>query len=357
MASAKFLEEALSTEVDESAVTALMGTLETQLVTATPTVSSQQVSSSSINQNHMSSSISNGGTVSTQKHGVTNGGSGPMNILLNSDTNKTITSNAISNTSNVHSNVNSVVASMHGGVPASGYINQVTTSQPNLTHLSKPQESVKIVYPTTNQQLSSAGTVNLNNRVTFTGASLPNGNIGLAPITTQTIINAVNSGVQSVVSHTQTASGNNINKHLSGVIGVDSNKSGGQALVIKTSTNPNVTQTSQIGTGVVSVPMSVNSTVTMTGTHVNSTVSNSSAPGMSGVVTLAKPMTHAVGTTQAIVGNNQTIIPANVQIVNVNAVRPGTPGQPGQKTLPPRVVIGTQHMVGGRPTQGVSFYP
>jgi transcription initiation factor TFIID subunit 4 len=78
---------------------------------------------------------------------------------------------------------------------------------------------------------------------------------------------------------------------------------------------------------------------------------------MSGVVTLAKPITHTVGAPQTIVGNpSTTILPANVQIVNVNAVRPTTPGQPGQKGLPPRVVIGTPHMVGARPGQpGVSL--
>jgi len=46
-----------------------------------------------------------------------------------------------------------------------------------------------------------------------------------------------------------------------------------------------------------------------------------------------------------------------VQIVNVNTVRPAAPAQPGQKGLPPRVVIGTQHMVGARPGQpGVSLH-
>lgn len=38
MASAKFLEEALSTDVDESAVNAIVGSLETQLVTSTPVI-------------------------------------------------------------------------------------------------------------------------------------------------------------------------------------------------------------------------------------------------------------------------------------------------------------------------------
>jgi len=96
----------------------------------------------------------------------------------------------------------------------------------------------------------------------------------------------------------------------------------------------------------------------LTGTHVNTAVGATTTSGMSGVVTLAKPITHTVGTPQTIVGSpSTTILPANVQIVNVNTVRPAAPAQPGQKGLPPRVVIGTQHMVGARPGQpGVSLH-
>ncbi|XP_069700930.1 transcription initiation factor TFIID subunit 4-like isoform X2 [Periplaneta americana] len=356
MASAKFLEEALSTDVDESAVNAIVGSLETQLVTTTPAVSSQQGPSATVNQNHMNSAIANGGTVSTQKHGVTNGGSGSMNILLNSDTNKTNTTSTLQSGNVVHSNVvNTVVASLHGGVPASGYINQVTSSasQSNLSNLNKPHEAVKIVYPSGSQALTTSGGVNINSRVAFPTGALPNGNLGLAPLTSHTVLNAVTSSVQSVVSHTHSQAGTNVSKQIGGVLGIEHGKPSGTALVIKTSVgNPNVTQGTALGAGVVSVPMTVNTTMTLTGTHVNTAVGTTTTSGMSGVVTLAKPITHTVGTPQTIVGNpSATILPANVQIVNVNAVRQTTPGQPGQKTLPPRVVIGAPHMVGARPGQ------
>lgn len=361
MASAKFLEEALSTDVDESAVNAIVGSLETQLVTTTPAVSSQQGPSATVNQNHMNSAIANGGTVSTQKHGVTNGGSGSMNILLNSDTNKTNTTSTLQSGNVVHSNVvNTVVASLHGGVPASGYINQVTSSasQSNITNLTKSHEAVKIVYPSGSQTLTTTGGVNINSRVAFPTGALPNGNLGLAPLSSHTVLNAVTSSVQSVVSQTHSQAGSNVTKQIGGVIGIEHGKPTGTALVIKTSVgNPNVTQGAPLGAGVVSVPMTVNTTMTLTGTHVNTAVGTTTTSGMSGVVTLAKPITHTVGASQTIVGNpSTTILPANVQIVNVNAVRPATPGQPGQKGLPPRVVIGAPHMVGARPGQpGVSL--
>lgn len=361
MASAKFLEEALSTDVDESAVNAIVGSLETQLVTTTPAVSSQQVPSATVNQNHMNSAIANGGTVSTQKHGVTNGGSGSMNILLNSDTNKTNTTSTLQSGNVVHSNVvNTVVASLHGGVPASGYINQVTSSasQSNLTNLTKSHEAVKLVYPSGSQTLTTTGGVNINSRVAFPTGALPNGNLSLAPLPSHAVLNAVTSSVQSVVSQTHSQAGSNVTKQIGGVIGIEHGKPSGTALVIKTSVgNPNVTQGTPLGAGVVSVPMTVSTTMTLTGTHVNTAVGTTTTSGMSGVVTLAKPITHTVGAPQTIVGNpSTTILPANVQIVNVNAVRPATPGQQGQKGLPPRVVIGTPHMVGARPGQpGVSL--
>nr|CAD7257696.1 unnamed protein product [Timema shepardi] len=348
MASAKFLEEALSTDVDESAVNAIVGSLETQLVTATPAVSSQQGSTPSVNQNHMNSGIPNGGTVASQKHNVSNCGSGSMNILLNSDVNKTITTSSLQSSNIVHSNANTVVTSLHGGVPASGYVNQVTStaSQSTLTNISKSHESVKIVYPSSSQ---SSGGVNINNRVAFPAGALPNGNLALAPLSSHTVLNSVTSSVQSVVSHTHSQTISNVSKPIGSLISVDHGKQG--TLVIKAGGNTNVTQGTPLGAGVVSVPMTVNTSGSLSGTHVNTAVGTTATSGMSGVVTLAKPMTHTLGASQTIVGNSPTILPANVQIVNVNAVRPGTPVQPGQKGIPPRVVIGAPHMVGARAGQ------
>lgn len=80
MASAKFLEEALSTDVDESAVNAIVGSLETQLVTSAPTSAVQDTQT--IGQNHIISAISNGGT----KHegNLANGGD-TVNVSVSAD--------------------------------------------------------------------------------------------------------------------------------------------------------------------------------------------------------------------------------------------------------------------------------
>lgn len=358
MASAKFLEEALNTDVDESAVSALVGSLETQLVTTTPTVSNQQGTSVTVNQNHMNSAISNGGTVSTQKHGVPNGGSESMNIILNSDANKVISSGTLQSAIPT-SVVNTVVASLQGGVPPSGFINQVTSNiglvQSNLTNLNKSQEAVKLVYPSSSQAITTSVGVN---RVTYpnnqTVSSLPNGNLGLTSLASQTLLNASTTSVQSVVSQSYSQAGNNVTKVTGvGVIGMDQNKPTGTALVIKSSSNNHGTQGASLAQGVVSVPMTVNTTMTLTGTHVNTAaIASTTTAAVPGVVTIPKPMTQAVGTPQGIVGNTQPTIIPNVQILNVNAIRTGTPTQPGQKSLPPRVMtIGTQQMVGARPGQ------
>ncbi|XP_014271062.1 transcription initiation factor TFIID subunit 4 isoform X1 [Halyomorpha halys] len=89
---------------------------------------------------------------------------------------------------------------------------------------------------------------------------------------------------------------------------------------------------------------------TMTLTGNSNTIGVTTTSGVSGVV-LTKPVNQAVGAQQTIVGNSPQIVPANVQILNVNAVRAAAPNQPGAKTLPQRVMIGTPQMVGARPGQ------
>lgn len=358
MASAKFLEEALNTDVDESAVSALVGSLETSLVTPTPAVSNQQGNTLNLNQNHMNSAISNGTQVSSQKHSVLNGGSDSMNIILNSDANKVISCG--NRQSTIPSVVNTVVASLHGGVHSSGYINQVSSNiglvQSNLTNLNKSQDSVKLVYPSSTQSVTT--TVGVN-RVTYpnnqTISSLPNGNLGLTTLTSNSsVLNVSNSNVQSAVSQSYSQAGTNVNKQVSGagVIGMDQNKPTGTALVIKSGGNNHGPQGVPLTQGLVSVPMTVNSTMTLTGPPMNAALGTTTTSGVPGVVTITKPINQSVGSQPGIVGNNPTIIPTNVQILNVNAIRAGAPAQTGQKAAAPRVMtIGTQQMVGARPGQ------
>ncbi|XP_044733942.1 transcription initiation factor TFIID subunit 4 isoform X2 [Chrysoperla carnea] len=294
MASAKFLEEALRSDVDESAVNAIVGSLEDQLVTSSPVVSSHQTISSVINQNHLNSAISNGGN--TQKHGVANGESVIDSNKINSSSHiqTTITSNAVS----------TVVASMSGGAQSipNSFINQLSTnvSSAQLSNMSKTNEGIKLVYP--------PGTQTINNRVTFPSQTLPNGTIGLSPLSQQTV-------------HPIQTSTTNVHKQ--------------PAIVIKTSATPGTP-------GLVTVPMSVTTSI------VNSVGTSMPVTSMPGVMTIAKPLNNVVtaGGQQTMVATpgQQTAIIPNVQIVNV---RPGTPNQ-GQKNMPPRVVLGSPHVIGAR---------
>lgn len=168
MASANFLEEALSTDVDESAVSAIVGSLENQLVTSTPAAPNQTATTVVVNQNHVNSSaIPNGGTAvpsqqqQQQKHGaIANGDT--VNVVAAAtapEPNKLVVTNSIITT----------------GPPAA-----------NFTDASKPaaaEQSVKIIggpaMTTTGPAIISTSRVGFPQ-----GAqSLPNGTIGLAPIT------------------------------------------------------------------------------------------------------------------------------------------------------------------------------
>ncbi|KRT83911.1 hypothetical protein AMK59_3796 [Oryctes borbonicus] len=221
MASAKFLEEALSTDVDESAVTALVGTLENQLGTSTSAASNQSSAPAVINQNHINSGISNGGTVSSQKHGtIANGES--VNVVTTADGNKILANNSLTGT--IITGAAAQVAAealQNTGTVTTNFINQVQTT---LGDNSKSNEGVKIVYT---QGMTSTGAI-LTNRVTFPAQNVPNGTIGLTPLTTQTVLQTSN--VQTIQAKQPT-------------------------LVIKTSAAPGSAP------GLVTVPMNVTATV------------------------------------------------------------------------------------------------
>ncbi|XP_067214536.1 transcription initiation factor TFIID subunit 4 isoform X2 [Linepithema humile] len=329
MASAKFLEEALSTDVDESAVNAIVGSLETQLVTSTPTVAGHQASSASVSQqNHqVNSAISNGGTIAAvqpQKHGVSNGGGATtVNSLMTQEVTKSITTSTLLPVNVVTSNTVApqVITTQQqqpqqqqqqhtqpSGIPAAAYINQVTTNQVSsnqTTHipsLTKTHEPVKLIYP--GQVIATTGVANANNKLTFptqTVGQLANGALG---ITTQTVLQTTSNVVSNVGPVSQAGS-----QTVTAV-----NKPTGAALVIKTSVAPG---------GMVSVPMSV--PVSVAGNAVSTAL-------------------------QAKAGVTSTIVPSNVQILNVNTMRPATPvtGQQGNKQITSRVVIGQHQLVGTR---------
>ncbi|XP_020708158.1 transcription initiation factor TFIID subunit 4 isoform X2 [Athalia rosae] len=318
MASAKFLEEALSTDVDESAVNAIVGSLETQLVTSTPAISTHQVNTGSVNQNHqLNSAISNGGTISAaQKHGVANGGATSMNNLITQqDSSKSITTSTLLPVNVVTSNtVVHTTSQQHpqSGIHTAAFINQVTTNnQTNISNLTKTheQQPVKLIYPT-----STTGIVNVNNRLSFptqTVGHLPNGSIG---VTSQTVLQTTSGIAAHNIGSISQSNSQSTTSTLSLASANVNKQQGGTALVIKTNAAPG---------GMVSVPMSV--PVSVAGNAASTTL-------------------------QGKAGVTSTIVPSNVQILNVNTMRPGTPvaGQQPGKQVASRVVIG-QHMVGTRP--------
>lgn len=330
MASAKFLEEALSTDVDESAVNAIVGSLETQLVTSTPTIAVHQPTSVAISQqNHqVNSTISNGGTipavVQTQKHGVANGGSQTsVNSLMTQEVPKSITTstllpvnvvttNAVAPQVTAQQQQQHQLQQQNQSTVAATYINQTTnqvTSNQTIPALAKAHEQVKIIYSGAGQVIATTGVVNANNKITFpaqTVGQLANGTLG---VTTQTVLQTT----PNVVTNTGTVV-------QPSTQGVNVNKPTGTALVIKSSATPG---------GMVSVPLSV--PVSVGGNAVNTTL-------------------------QSKAGVTSTIVPSNMQILNMNTIRQGTPvaGQQGGKQVAQRLVIG-QQMMGARPGGPVSF--
>lgn len=112
------------------------------------------------------------------------------------------------------------------------------------------------------------------------------------------------------------------------------------SLVLKQGTSGQV----NVQSGIVTVPMTVNSSIPAT---------------MQNVMTLNKQAGQpVVATSQNINASAQPTIIPNVQILNM---RPGAPGVTAQKsvaTVSPRVVIGTPQVVGARAAApGVSISP
>lgn len=250
-------------------------------------------------------------------HRVSNGGGATtVNSLMNQEVTKSITTSTLLPVNVVTSNTVAPQVTTQqqqhtqSAVPPAAYINQVTTNQvtsnqtTNIPSLTKTHEPVKIIYPTVGQVIATTGVANANNKLSFpaqTVGQLANGTLG---ITSQAVLQTTSNVVSNVGSVSETGS-----QTVASV-----NKQTGTALVIKTSVAPS---------GMVSVPMSV--PVSVAGNAVSTAL-------------------------QGKAGVTSTIVPSNVQILNVNTMRPGTPvtGQQAGKQVAPRVVIG-QHMLGTRP--------
>lgn len=221
MASAEFLEQALSTDVDENAVNAIVGSLENQLVTSVSSVSSQN-------------NIVN--VIPSQLSNITSNASSIIGVQkYNTDQ---VSVGEISS------------GNFQQAGPGSGGVNfnnvQGFVSQHSLTNSGEP---IKVIYSQTSQSLS-----NSVNRVSYPSQTLPNGSIGL-------------SASQNQIIHTGAVIPQSVNKTITMQ----------PPLVIKQGTT-----SGQVGMqpGMVTVPMTVNSSMP----NSMSNVMNINKPGGQNVV-------------------------------------------------------------------------
>lgn len=251
MASAKFLEEALSTDVDESAVNAIVGSLETQLVSASPVVTCASAATTTGTSNHVNS-VANGSRPTTVsgslKHvgaSVANGSPGQMNIVINQEKGQEVIGTAVQNVGTASSSA--------GFQVTSSSISSLTSSvvQTNMSSVNK--DSVKVVYP------SNHPVASVVRNVSYAGG-LPNGTVSTATMANCEVQTSTMAFPVTSAKTTPT-----------------SDKPTGTALVIKSGVSSSQ-PTTMVATATASV-------------GVGGAVSNTAGVPAPGVVTFTKPMT------------------------------------------------------------------
>ncbi|XP_053690242.1 transcription initiation factor TFIID subunit 4 isoform X2 [Sabethes cyaneus] len=364
MASANFLEEALKSDVDESAVSAIVGTLENQL---------DQSNTNQVQQVGKNFECGNGGN-SLNSAIVSNGGATPINSSVQQQQQPK------------HSN--------NHGVPNGEIVSNVMNSSTNNNNNNNNNNSKTFIIATSGGQnviSSSAGpttvVVGKNITVSATGvppSSTPPALISTVPTTTSTGSSGINIiSNQIVVSaggqhppQFSVANNNNNPQHQSNMPknepvklvypapggGAATHTAGTQAVINMNNNRVTLTSTA-LPNGTISLSQAPQ-LIQTGGAGGKTTIQAAGQPGShgqpqqqtliiknqqtgavinsgaSGIVTMSKPI------------NNQNIVglPAGVQIVNV---RPGAPPtQAQQKTVAavsPRVVIGSQQIVSTRP--------
>ncbi|XP_059059779.1 transcription initiation factor TFIID subunit 4 isoform X2 [Achroia grisella] len=292
MASAEFLEQALSTDVDENAVNAIVGSLENQLVTSVPSVSLHN-NIVNVIPNQLSNITSSASSIiGVQKYNTDQSNSGGIVTGLQSSA------------TNSNAPYTSVLASAQ-----STFIPQTLTGP-----VSNTGEPIKVLY-SQSQNLPIS-----NNRVTFPNQTLGNGCIGLAAPQNQ-IIHTVpgNTVISQPVNKTITMQ---------------------NPLVIKQGAT-----TGQVGMqpGMVTVPMSVNSSMPASIPNVMTL----NKPGGQNVVVT----TQNLGTAQSAILPNVQILnmrpgaPAVAAQKSVATVSPrvviGTPQVVGARPAAPGITLQT----------------
>ncbi|XP_065087456.1 transcription initiation factor TFIID subunit 4 isoform X6 [Ochlerotatus camptorhynchus] len=371
MASANFLEEALKSDVDESAVSAIVGTLENQL---------DQSSTTQVQQVAKNFECGNGGN-SLNSAIVSNGRTTPIYSAVQQQqqqqkhsnhgvTNGEIVSNVMnSNSTNNNNNNNSktFIIATSGG---QNVINSASSGGATTVVLGK------------NITVSSSTGI----QPSSTPPALVSSSSGINIISNQIVVSAGGQHpppfhVTNSISHIHNNNNNNL-QHQSnmpknepvklvypahGGGGAGTPNAGTQAVLNMNNNRVTLTSTA-LPNGTISLTQAPQLIQTGAGTgkttiqattggqpggpgqqqtliiknQQTGAVMNSGAPG---IVTMSKPMNNQA--TQNIVG-----LPAGVQIVNVRPGAPPTQQQAQQKTVAavsPRVVIGSQQIVSSRP--------
>ncbi|KAK7794005.1 hypothetical protein R5R35_007439 [Gryllus longicercus] len=324
MASENYLEEALNAEVDETAVNAIMKTLEIQLNSTS--VSNQQENSAVLlndsgnNETEVSSSI--------QECEVTNV---PYCVAENPTTSNIPSIIAFSKSINNDQPV--VMPAIHS-VPDDRQMDSCITQQSDgsvqLTENLKP--------------LFLSGTKIPNRRPMFQSRSLPNNNIGFSLFPTQTMIQATINEKDGTAAQSQST--NPLLVNVGNLPSPAENmKPESKGLMIKCTTSTTSTSDSPLLMNIITVPITAPNSAKVSETH--TTTINSSR--MIGRVALPKTIAPTAGP-QHIEGSiANPIIPNNVQVLSVIPLKPGTtPSKQGQKNMMPRMVIGAPQMMGNR---------
>ncbi|XP_064466928.1 transcription initiation factor TFIID subunit 4-like isoform X2 [Ornithodoros turicata] len=333
MASAKSLEEMLTTDVDESVVSEIVGSLESQLSSSGIHASGQELNASSATTNHVNSAPATDGIQRLQhdgqKHSV-------AAALPNSGANIAVAnfSKPIATTSHIvgvnscasssATSTNTVMVTLPGALPASGYINQVTgTAQQALLNnpLVRPlnNSDIKIVYSP--QGHFNAAGLAVNNAVVQ-----QRGNVK---------IQGVPNGSPTIRSSPHTPA---TTPGLSAIHNLANVASQQTPLIISQSAKPRLVLDTKDPKGAFKPQILIKQEPQQTTTVTQEYLRCSSPAGS--VIQASKPIAQPVNVVTQVV-SSPSILPPGVQIVNVNPGRPGAPGVAGQKTLAPRVVIGS----------------
>ncbi|XP_040359444.1 transcription initiation factor TFIID subunit 4 isoform X9 [Ixodes scapularis] len=333
MASAKSLEEMLTTDVDESVVSELVGSLESQLSSSGIHTPNQELNVSSASTNHVNSVPVSDGLQRLQhdgqKHAVAAALANSCPSIVVSNLGKTIatTSHIVgvsSCASSAASSTNTVMVTLPGALPASGYINQVTgTAQQALlnTSLVRPinNSDIKIVY-------SPQGHFNAANLAAVNNAVLQQrGNVK---------IQGVPNGSTTIRSAPHTPA---TTPGLSAIHNLANVAAQQAPLIISQPAKPRLVLDPKDPKGGFKPQILIKQESPQPTTVAAQEFLRCSSPG---VIQTSKPGSQPVNVVTQVM-SSPSILPPGVQIVNVNPARPGSAGLAGQKTLAPRVIIGS----------------